>query len=352
MLLPCRASPLALPRLPCPACPAPPALPRLPCTHNPLPHWLPPCRRKQSVSSLRMRTHTPGSCSTLTSNGTRWGPASLKCDQVGPSLPRAHDPPCLCRCRLSSCGGGQALAAVGAGAARRRTEQLCHRGDIPSLPPPLPLRLSLQVQTEQLYCVALCHRSDIPSLRSLRAEHLPLLDNMRRKSCEVGRAAGWGPAQRWWQVVRCEQGCRVARCTSAKAAASQVDLQHGVQVTAARAAASATACAPAAHPPAASAHPAGACRWCSSATACHPASCACLCTTSPATTTSTFMWPTSATRRPAAWRGKRCCWMRSLVSPCFFSFLHLLTPQHCSHRSTACTHNSSASASAVPQPEQ
>jgi m7GpppX diphosphatase len=30
-----------------------------------------------------------------------------------------------------------------------------------------------------MYCVAICHRRDIPSLRELRAEHLPLLRNMR-----------------------------------------------------------------------------------------------------------------------------------------------------------------------------
>jgi m7GpppX diphosphatase len=38
-----------------------------------------------------------------------------------------------------------------------------------------------QVQPEQMYCVAICHRRDVASLRELRAQHLPLLRNMRDK---------------------------------------------------------------------------------------------------------------------------------------------------------------------------
>lgn len=42
-----------------------------------------------------------------------------------------------------------------------------------------------QVQHEQLYCVALCMRRDVGSLRDLRAEHLPLLENIQRQACQA-----------------------------------------------------------------------------------------------------------------------------------------------------------------------
>jgi hypothetical protein len=45
--------------------------------------------------------------------------------------------------------------------------------------------LLAQVQAEQLYCVALCHRRDIGSVRDLRAEHLPLLENIRQRAVQV-----------------------------------------------------------------------------------------------------------------------------------------------------------------------
>lgn len=42
-----------------------------------------------------------------------------------------------------------------------------------------------QVQTEQLYCVAICHRRDIRSLRDLRREHLPLLQNIKSSATQA-----------------------------------------------------------------------------------------------------------------------------------------------------------------------
>eukprot|EP00891_Asterochloris_glomerata_P004472 jgi/Astpho2/4472/e_gw1.00067.224.1_t len=42
-----------------------------------------------------------------------------------------------------------------------------------------------QAQVTGLYCVAICHRRDVRSLRDLRAEHLPLLLNIRQKGAQV-----------------------------------------------------------------------------------------------------------------------------------------------------------------------
>ena len=42
-----------------------------------------------------------------------------------------------------------------------------------------------QAQPQNLYCIGLCHRRDVRSLRDLRAEHLPLLRNMRAKGLKV-----------------------------------------------------------------------------------------------------------------------------------------------------------------------
>ncbi|KAK9793487.1 hypothetical protein WJX73_002981 [Symbiochloris irregularis] len=42
-----------------------------------------------------------------------------------------------------------------------------------------------QTDNDSLYCVAISHRKDIRSLRDLRSEHLPLLRNIMRQSCQV-----------------------------------------------------------------------------------------------------------------------------------------------------------------------
>ncbi|KAL3145883.1 hypothetical protein ABBQ38_015253 [Trebouxia sp. C0009 RCD-2024] len=42
-----------------------------------------------------------------------------------------------------------------------------------------------QTQTEGLYCIALCHRRDLKCLRDLTADSLPLLRNVKHKTCQV-----------------------------------------------------------------------------------------------------------------------------------------------------------------------
>jgi m7GpppX diphosphatase len=39
------------------------------------------------------------------------------------------------------------------------------------------------MQVEALYCLAIVHRKDLRTLRDLRAEHIPLLDNIRSRGC-------------------------------------------------------------------------------------------------------------------------------------------------------------------------
>ena len=47
------------------------------------------------------------------------------------------------------------------------------------------------VTAQQLYCLVICHRRDIACLRSLTADHVPLLRNIRDKATKVrGRCHG------------------------------------------------------------------------------------------------------------------------------------------------------------------
>jgi len=41
-----------------------------------------------------------------------------------------------------------------------------------------------QKQASELYCLAICHNRDLRSVRDLRQEHLPLLENIKTKSCQ------------------------------------------------------------------------------------------------------------------------------------------------------------------------
>ena len=88
-----------------------------------------------------------------------------------------------------------------------------------------------QTSSDQLYCLALVARRDLACLRDLTQEHLPLLENLRDKGCQVGvwglsgvgdvRGGLWAVGGGRWAVG----GGRPRRPANAASALSLGDLE-------------------------------------------------------------------------------------------------------------------------------